>query len=119
MLWMPDFFLDRAKVVRKYPDGLLPTSSVRSKVYQFPNSGRVYYPAGSTETEQCDMLPGKALTSPVTSTIGRCHIAFFICVILCLQYPFDTHTCNVTIHSFSYTTSDYTLKVLHIRTSTS
>ena len=76
MLWMPDFFLDRAKVVRKYPDGLLPASSVRSKVYQFPNSGRVYYPAGSTETKQCDMLPGKALTSPVTSTIGRCHIAF-------------------------------------------
>ena len=77
MLWMPDFFMDRAKVVRKYPGGLLPASSVRSKVYQFPNSGRVYYPAGSTETEQCDMLPGKALTSPVTSTIGRCHIAFF------------------------------------------
>ena len=31
---------------------------------------------------------------------------------LWLQYPFDTHTCNVTIHSFAYTTSDYTLKVI-------
>ena len=37
---------------------------------------------------------------------------------LSLQYPFDTHTCNVTIHSFAYTTSDYTLKVLIIKLST-
>ena len=29
MLWMPDFFLDRAKVVRENPSGVLPAASVR------------------------------------------------------------------------------------------
>ena len=113
---MPDFFLDRAKVVRKYADGLLcqvkslPVpqlwkSILSCRIYR---DGTVRYAARKSFDIACNFNYWKVP-----------HCFFLICVILCLQYPFDTHTCNVAIHSFSYTTSDYTLKVLHIRTSTS
>merc|ERR1712105_293784 len=76
---MPDFFLDRAKVVRENPSGVLPAASVR--IYR---DGTVRYAA----RKSFDLA---------------CHFKYF-------KYPFDTHTCNLTIHSFAYTTSDYTLK---------